>query len=304
MPSPSWRAAARDLGSLVALLLLALLLRLPRLDSIPRYTDETGEVATALDIAFEGARPLVHNDAYRGPVWAYGLAGALRLFGPQPGLPRRYALTLSVLTVLATWALARGLVGPRAGWVAGLLQASAFAPIALESHVAWSNHATPLVVTLAALATWRGAGASVTDPQPAPAEAPVSGRQAPGFDSGHPVSGPATGRQGPGGGADRWLLLAGLLWGLALQTHPSVVAPLAGAGLWLLLRPGFRARLRRPAPYLALGLFLLALGPLIVHNLSSLRSTGDLASVEDATAESQPVNRDFGVASLAGNLVA
>jgi 4-amino-4-deoxy-L-arabinose transferase-like glycosyltransferase len=268
---------------------LALALRWPHLQTIPRLTDEAGEVTTALQIAFEGARPLVHNDAYRGPAWAYGLAAPLALLGPRPGLPRDYALAIGLATVLAVYLLGRSLAGPRAGLAAGLLQATAFAPIALESHVAWSNHATPGMVTLAGLATWRALGM---------ARVRVSGM--PSLDRDKTSSGSG---QPDRDKALHWLLLAGLLWGLALQTHPSAVAPLAGAGLWFLAARERRALLRRPATWLAPIACLLVLSPMLVYNAQRFVDEGGIASMDEATDASQPVNRDFGPLALARNLV-
>lgn len=242
-----------DLALVLLLCLGALAVRWPMVHTIPRYTDETGEVATALAIAFDGARPLVHNDAYRGPFWAYMLGGVLALTGPAPGVPRLFTLALGVLTVGATYFFARALAGRAAGLVAGLLMATAFGPVVLGSHVAWSNHSTPLWTTLAALALWLGAGSS-------------AGRR-----------------------ADAWLILSGLLWGLALQTHPSVIALLPGALLWFVAAPYRRQRLRTPGPWIAAAVFVLALAPMIVYNVQN-----GLASVAEATKPSQPIVREIG----------
>ncbi len=301
----------REIALLFGLLALAFALRLPELQEIPRLTDETSEVAAALEIAFEGQRPLVHNDAYRGPVWAYGLAGVLRIFGPRPGLPRFYALALGLASVLTTYALARALAGPRAARLAGLLQACAFAPIALESHVAWSNHATPAMVTLAALATARAfSERGVVGRDTASGAAPVRASSKRGGLGDKETEATATGdsveRDTSPATSTGWLLAAGLVWALALQTHPSAIAPLVGAAIWILACPPRRARLLRPAAGLALALFLLGLSPMIIHNLAAYGEPEDgvATSLDDATAESQPVNRDFSPPALARNLAA
>lgn len=263
---PSTRAT---LLVVAALTLLALALRAPARHEIPRYTDETAEVAAAIAIARDGARPLVHDDAYRGAFWAYLLAGALWLGGgADPDLPRDFALALGVLTVLATYGLARAMAGPTAGLIAGILMATAFGPIALLSHVAWSNHSTPLWTTLAALCLWKGAGAKA-DPAP-----------------------PGEDRR-----AGVWLALSGLLWGLALQTHPSVLALLPGAVLWFLAAGDRRARLRGPGPWLALVFFVLAISPLLVYNLRS-----GMAGVTEGSRAGQPIEREPGAAAWARNL--
>jgi len=256
-----WHGRAIDAAIAALLCAVAIAIRLPAVHDIPRYTDETGEVQVALAIAFEGARPLVHNDAYRGPLWAYLLAGTLAAFGPRPELPRLFALAMGALAVGATFALGRVASGRAAGIVAALCMATAVGPVALGSHIAWSNHATPLWTTLAAVALCLG------------------GRD------------PAAGR-----GADRWLALSGPLWGFALHTHPSVVALLPGAVIWFLATADRRRRLRTPAPWLAMGLFVATLSPLVAYNVRH-----DLASIDEAVKPSQPVARDHSPAALAAN---
>jgi hypothetical protein len=256
--APGWRA---DLAIAGALTLLALLVRLPGLTEVPRLTDETAEVATALAIVSEGARPLVASDAYRGPAWAYLLAGALALFGAHPWLPRAFAAVLGALTVGATYLLGRALVDRRTGLVAALAVATAFAPVVLLSHVAWSNHSTPLWVLLAALATWRG--------------------------------------RRPGRRGDLSLLAAGVLWGLALQSHPSALAPLLGAVGWWLAGADRRRRLRQPGPWLALAGCLATLSPMLLHNL---RAPG--ASLGEAGASGQPLGLPAGPLDLVGRCLA
>lgn len=263
----SLRAASADVGLAVAFTALAAMVRWPLLHLVPRYTDETGEVATAIAIAFEGARPLVHNDAYRGPFWAYLLAGVFSITGPDPDAPRWFALGLGSLAAGATYLLGRAVAGRLAGGVAALLMAAAFGPVALGSHVPWSNNSTPLWVVLATLALVLGAGQRDNAP---------AGRR-----------------------ADAWLMLAGLLWGLALQTHPSVLALLPGAGLWFVAAPDRRARLRTPGPWLAAAGFVASLAPIIAHNVQA----GAARYVEDAFNPSQPVTADHSPAALAANLV-
>lgn len=296
--------------------MLALALRLPGLQTWPAWTDETGEVAAALAIAFDGERPLVHNDSYRGPLWAYLLAFCLRLAGPHPWLPRAFAAAIGVLTVGTAAFLASRLAGRRAAWPTALLAATAFAPVTFFSHIAWSNHLTPLAVAAALLVTaWAlgwpmpEAGRSLSTAVAA-AESPTIGR-----------------RRGP------WsvgrCLLAGLAWGLALQTHPSALPALAGLAAWLVWRR-LRGAARSPEPDpdpgsvaievgrslhlpddralarafggVLLGLSL-GLAPLLVHNTLAYLRDDRMASVEEATAEDQPINRDLGPARLAGNLL-
>jgi 4-amino-4-deoxy-L-arabinose transferase-like glycosyltransferase len=240
------RPIVADLTLALAFTAFALVLRWPLLQDVPRLTDETGEVRTALDIAFQGARPLVHNDAYRGPLWAYLLASVFSVLGPHPALPRVFAAVIGALTVGVTYLFGRAVAGRRAGVIAAALTATAFGPLAVFSHVAWSNHATPLFVLLAALFTYLGAR--------------------------------------PGRGRGVALVVAGGAWGLALHTHPAVVAPILGAGGWWVSAPERRARWRTPAPWLALGLFVATLTPMIWYNVQRPGAT-----VTEAGATGQPL---------------
>lgn len=302
-PGPA-TSPARQAGGLPAALggmLLALALRLPGLQTWPAWTDETGEVAAALAIAFEGERPLVHNDSYRGPLWAYLLALCLRLAGSRPWLPRAFALGIGVLTVGVVALVAARLAGRRAAAPAAVLAATAFAPVTFFSHIAWSNHLTPLAVALALLVTAWALG------WPAPPATDAAG----GSRHGGPWSLPRS-------------LLAGLAWGLALQTHPSALPPLVGLGAWLGWRrlraaadptppadaDGDRRSLRLPddrtlvralaGALLGLGL---GLAPLLAHNALAYLRGDRLASAAEATAADQPINRDLGPRRLADNLL-
>jgi len=312
------RGVLVDLCIVLLFCLLALAIRWPLVDAIPRYTDETGEVATALAIAFDGARPLVHNDAYRGPFWAYLLGTVLAITGPQPGLPRLFALALGALTVGVTYLFGRALAGRGAGAIAALLMATAFGHVVLGSHVAWSNNSTPLWTTLAALCLWLGAGRGGSGAGAGSMIGRGMGRGrggtveiddstigrtvAPGPTPGA-TPGPTPGAKAarlhiakPTKGADAWLALSGVLWGLALQSHPSVVALLPGAAVWFLAAPARRQRLRTPGPWIAMGLFVLTLSPMTVYNLQT-----DLSAVAEATKPSQPVLRDHSASAIAAN---
>lgn len=221
---------------IAAVVVLALAARLPALQLVPHLTDETGEVLYARDILVAGARPLVHTDAYNGAFWAWLMAGWLKLWPADPRAPRAFSLVLGLATVLATTALAARLARPDrrlpAGLLGGALMATAFTPALVNSRVAWSNSSTPLWTTLCVLILL----AAVAKER--------SGREA----------------------ALRWLG-AGLLAGLALQTHPSVIVLLAGLALWLFLSGGRLAWLARSGPWLAFVAALIAYGPVIVYNL-------------------------------------
>lgn len=226
-----------DLVLSLALFAAALAIRLPYLTLIPRLTDETGEVLWALRIARGEILPLTHVDTYNGPLFPYLLAALFHLFGLSIPLPRVFVMIIGALTVVVTYGLARAMAGRLAGLVAGGLMATSFAHILINSHVAWSNCTTPFFTTLAALVFYL-----------------------------------AVRRE-----SGRLLALSGLLIGLALQTHPSVFLLIPGLALWFLAQERGRTWLRRPAPYVAVLLALLAYSNMIWFNLR-----GGFASVAEA----------------------
>ncbi len=246
---------AVDTSIAAILLVLAILVRLPHYDNIPAYTDEVSEVAMSIDMAEGGPLPLVHTEGYRGPVWPYLLAGWLKVYGLRPGAARMYALLIGALTVAATFGLARVLSGRTAATIAGAFMATAFSHVALNSHVAWSNNSTPLWTTVALTATVLGAG------------------------SGYAVERKAS--------STAWLAAAGLMWGFALHTHPSALAPLVGAAVWFAADRRRRALFRSRAPWLGAALTAIVLSPMVVHN-----ALDDWSGIREATAPRQTVATD------------
>ncbi|MFN8496755.1 MAG: glycosyltransferase family 39 protein [Anaerolineae bacterium] len=114
-----------------------------------------------------------------------------------------------------------------AALAAGLLTATSFALVTVNSRLGWSNGLTPLFTTAAIALTLF---------------AMLDGR------------------------AWR-LVGAGAVWGLALQTHPSTVALLPGVIVWALLQPQGRRWLRTRWLWLTLGAFLLAYSNMIWVNV-------------------------------------
>jgi 4-amino-4-deoxy-L-arabinose transferase-like glycosyltransferase len=243
-----------DLILAAGLFLLAAAVRLPYLQLIPQLTDETGDVLWALDIYRGRHLPLTQNDPYNGPVLGYLLAAAFWLVGVHVELPRLVMLVLGSLTVSLTFALARVLVPasnfqlptsnlqPRiSGLIAAGLMTTAFVPVVINSHIVWSNCSTPFFVTLALLAL------AVADRR----------------------------HSGP------WLALAGLLLGVAVQTHPSALVVIPGLVAWFLMGGERRAWLRTPWPYLALLLALLAYSNIIWYNVHT--GLGSIAAAQKRT---------------------
>ncbi len=219
------RGTALEVVILVVVVLAALALRLPFLQTIPAFSDELDEVQLALGMLRGEPIPLTNITTRIGALFNYLVAGAFALFGPQVIVPRALVMVFGTLTVPAAYLLGRQAGGPVAGTVAAALLATSGTHILVNSHIALSSSLTPFFVTVG---VWL-VGRAVT-------------RR-------HPAS----------------LVLAGLALGLALQTHPTVIAVLAGSGLFLLVR----------APRLVWGwhgaaagaAFLLGYGNMVAYNL-------------------------------------
>lgn len=226
-PTRARSAVVATVGWL-ALAALAAAVRWPQLQMIPPYTDETEESLRAWAIYLGELRPLVNDEPYIGALWNYVVAGLFGLLGPNPELPRLAALAAGALTVGVTFLLGRRLYGDLAGVVAALLLAANGPHILVNSHVSWSNCATPLFTTLGFWLLLRAL------------DRPRSLAR---------------------------FALAGLAWGLALQTHPSVVIILIGAGAYALVRD---PRLpSRPTAWVAAACLLAAYANVAFHNLQS-----------------------------------
>jgi 4-amino-4-deoxy-L-arabinose transferase-like glycosyltransferase len=214
-----------DVTLVVGLALLALAIRLPHLLTVPRFTDEQLDVLYTLPLYRLEAFPLVAVDSYNGPLFSWLLAAFLWIVGPWPETPRLMVALIAVATVVLTYLLGRALGGRLAGLVAAGLIATCATHVVVNSHVAWSNGTTPFFTTLAILALL-------------PAVRCGSGRQ---------------------------LALGGLAFGVALQTHPSVMTMFPGAGAAMLLQ---QRRLFLSRWTLLAGLLcILAYSPVLIANL-------------------------------------
>ena len=230
-PSPAPVSVGWQDGVLiVAVMALALAVRLPYLMQIPRLGDEVFEALQALRIARGEIRPVVGVNALFGPLFAYLLALCFQLFGASPFVPRALATAAAVVTVGLTYLLARHRLRNRgAAVLAAALMATTPTHILVNGHLGYSNSTTPMFTTAMILALAAGI---------------------------HRRSGPL-------------LVLGGLLAGLSLQTHLSIVPLLVGLLLWFLAQRQGRAWLRTGWPYLALVAALVAYSPVIWFNLRS-----------------------------------
>ena len=273
---PRTSAWAVGLGIMVA----AVGLRLPHIGVIPRFTDETDEVIWSLAIARGEILPLTNILTYIGAAYNYLLAAVLALLGPDPTLPRYFVMTTGVLTVGATFLLGRELTAPRPGGscheqtnghvrpgltspsadaiAVGLLVAALLAVspvhILVNSRIAWAASITPLFTTLG---LWLLARAV---------------------------------RRGEG----RSFAAAGLVLGVALQSHPTVIGLLPGAAAWVLLRA--RTLLVSGWGVLAILLGVLGCSNLIAYNVltgfgsieEGLAKTAGYGALQEETPEDYP----------------
>jgi 4-amino-4-deoxy-L-arabinose transferase-like glycosyltransferase len=243
----------------LSLAALALLLRWPNYQTVPGFSDETRELLLGLAIAQGKALPLTNAASYMGALWNYLVAAAFWLSGFNLQAPRTLILLFGVATVPATYWLGRAWSGGQrlGGALAGLLLAGSTAHIAINSHVAWSNCTTPLFTTLGIWALWKAVSGSGEQGAGCRVQGAGDTRAVP------RLLHPAPCILLPG----TWLLLAGLCWGLAFQTHPGVLGLAPGAALFLVWRawPLVRSRWL----WLAAGLFVLVNLNLLVYNLAS-----------------------------------
>jgi hypothetical protein len=219
----------RDLLIAGALSLAGVLTRLPYLALIPVFEDEALQTVYALSIKPGEFLPLVGNDPYAGPLFSYILAVSMRIFA-SPVTPRIVVMVMGALTVGLTYLLARAL---SLAWpwaaLAGVLMAANPHHILINSHYAGTTYALPLFSTAFLLAL-----------------ALAVKRE----------SGP-------------WLVAAGAMLGLALQTNPVPLLMLPGVAVWFLIQRKPRIGLRTRWPYLAVVAFLVAYAPVILYNLQT-----------------------------------
>ena len=239
------RLTPLDYAVATVLTLVAAALRLPALQTIPAFTDEIFSVEYARQIARGGFWPIISYDSYIGPHVQYLMALGIRLGGGATW-PRTLALIFGSLTVGLTYFLGRSLAAhqrPAApafqrlvGVLAAAFMAVAFTPIVVNSHVTWTNCTSPFWTTLFLLAV---------------SEAVRLDRV-------------------------RWLVPAGILGGLALQTHPVIIVIILGAGIWVaLMRPAW---LRSGWAWLAALMVPLLMTNLVYYALTSQGESIDLAT--------------------------
>src|SRR3954454_23229970 len=116
-----------DAALALGLAVVGLVLRLPYLWTVPRFTDETREVLRAVELVNGGlstADRLVNVDAYIGGLYLWLLAGVFWLTGVSALTPRLLMAVAGAVAVGLTYLLARDLGGRLAGLLAAALLAT------------------------------------------------------------------------------------------------------------------------------------------------------------------------------------
>jgi len=139
--------------------------------------------------------PLTAVDSYYGPLWSYLLAAVFKVVGISDWAPRLVATILAAITVGLTYLIGREIAGRWAGFVGAALMLTSGGHIIITSHTARSNGTTPLLLMLVVWVLLRAIQR----------------------DDG------------------RYLVAAGFLFALAMQSHISVIAFAPGLGLALLI---------------------------------------------------------------------
>ncbi|MCC7371933.1 MAG: glycosyltransferase family 39 protein [Chloroflexi bacterium] len=239
-PAPSTTAHGRaqtwtrsglllDMLATVALMVAALAARLPYLQTAPRFRDDTLNAAWSLRIYRGQHFPFTDVEAYIGAFFNYAVAAGMFVVGPTIYAARTIVTYFGVATVGATYWLGRELGGPTAGPAVGLIAAAFMTTngihIAPVGHVAFSGSITPLFTTLAFWLLHRW-----------------NVRRTNGT-----------------------LVWAGLMLGMSMHTHPTIVAFLPGAAGFIFWRNW--SMLRTRWPWLALAAFLVAFSPMIAFNI-------------------------------------
>jgi 4-amino-4-deoxy-L-arabinose transferase-like glycosyltransferase len=159
----SSRPGRRELGVLLAILVLAALTRLPGLDARGAWDADQGQDMLVLDaLVHRGEIPLLGprtsvGTFHHGAVYYYLLAPAAAISGSDPVAVTGEIALFGIAAVAAVWWLARLIGGPLAAAAAGLLAAVSPAGID-ESTFIWNPNLIPLAAGLAfaaALQAWQ-----------------------------------------------------------------------------------------------------------------------------------------------------
>ncbi len=194
VPRPAFPAIGQEAALLVGLVAAALAVRLPYLQVVPRFRDETFNALRALAIYRGQLAPLTDVELYMGSFFNYAVAAAFLLIGPSIYAARQVVTLFGALTVGATYLLGREVGGRAVGLIAALFLLANGVHIAAMGHVGFSANVNPFFTTVGFWLLHR----AITR-----------------------ASGPT-------------LATAGFFFGMALHTHPITVGYLPGALGWFL----------------------------------------------------------------------
>jgi len=147
--------------ALVALLVVAALLRLPGLADRGRFdVDQGHDMQTLAALTRNGVVPLLGpktsvGEFHHGAFYYFLLAPAAAISDDDPVAVTFWLALMGIGAVALTWWLARSIAGPLAGLLAGLILAVSPAAID-ESTFIWNPNPIPLFAVLALAAAWRG----------------------------------------------------------------------------------------------------------------------------------------------------
>jgi len=194
---------------------------------IPASGDHLLQTVYSLDIQPGKFMPLVGIDPYSGALFSYIIAICMRVFGIRLETPFVVMLITGAMTVGLTCLLARAL-GLSRPWaiLAGLLMAANPHHILINSHPPGTSYIIPLFTTAFLLAM------------------ALAIRRESGL----------------------WLVAAGALLGLAMQTNLISALMVPGVVVWFLLQKKSAIGLRTRWPYLAAAAWVLAFAPVILYN--------------------------------------
>jgi hypothetical protein len=149
-----------DRLSLLAVVGVAALLRLPGIDARGRFDADQGhDMLTLVAFTRDGVVPLLGprtsvGEFHHGAFYYFLLAPAAAVANGDPVAVTAFLALLGIAAVALTWWLARSIGGPLAGAIAGLLLAVSPAAID-ESTFIWNPNPIGFFAVLALAAAWR-----------------------------------------------------------------------------------------------------------------------------------------------------
>lgn len=173
--------------------------------------------------------PLHNHAAHIGALANYVVAAAFVIFGRHFWVPQIVILLMGSFTVALLYPLGKKLVGRSSAILGSLMLAGSMYHIFELSHSSWSNSMTPFFTVCFLLSF-------------------ITGLQSQ---------------------KSFWLIFSGFLFGLAMQTHPSVITlvPFVVCAFLFQGKEKLHYWLKRPAPYLMVLAVLLGYANMIYFNL-------------------------------------